>query len=298
MTRPSRRWIRWAAPAVLAPILLAGCAAIPYTPEVPYVGQGPHRQMTRGHPIPPLDVLGNILSLPDKLLLWNWRFNSHAISADTEAELIRFIDAKHLPAFDDTRYQLNEYAPLRDLKALVKNHHIGWPYRLLLGLPLTLISDVLLPGRLLPWGDYYNPYTNTCHLFSDDPPILLHESGHAYDFADFPRKGLYALIRTLPLVDLYQEWRATDTAIDYYVEAGNRPMEYHAYRSLWPAYGTYVGSYFTFPFARYAFIGAGHLAAFVKVKARRAYYAEMDAVLAAPDVSSTHSPAAAAPPKP
>ncbi len=271
--------------------LSGGCASAP-----PYVGQGPHPQITRGHAIPPVDFLGNVLSLPYKLILWNWQFNSHSISAETEARLMQFLDARTQPAFERTVYRLNQYCPFQDLRALVKNRFVAWPFRLLPGLPATLLTDVLLPGRLFPWGDYFNPYTNVAHLYSNDPTIALHEAGHALDFAEFPHKGTYALIRIVPFVDLYQEWRASDEAVDYLIAIGDRQTEFHAYRTLWPAYGTYIGSYFPLPFGSVAGALFGHVAGYGKVRARRRYYKRMDAVLhptmtQSPDNSSQILPA-------
>ena len=266
--------------ALLVALTLAGCVT-----TTPYVGQGPYPQLQRGAPCPPIDFAGSILSLPNKLILWNWRFNNHEISPETEAKLIRYLDAKKLPAFEDTRYRLNQYAPIDDLRALIRNRYVGWPYRLLIGLPATLLTDILLPGRLFPWGDYFNPYTNVCHLYSDDPTISLHEAGHAYDFADFPHKGTYALIRTVPFVDLYQEWRATDNAINHLIEVQDRPLEYHAYRTLWPAYGTYLGSYAPIPFGSMAGALVGHVAGYFKMISRRRWYQRMDLVLQQPELA-------------
>jgi hypothetical protein len=114
--------------------------------------------------------------------------------------------------------RLNQYNPAQDLSRLARNRHVAWPYRLLIGLPVTLLSDVLLPGRLFPWGDYYNPYTNTVHLYSDLPAVSLHEAGHAHDFSKQRYKGTYALGRLVPFVDLFQEFHATDEAIDHTIE--------------------------------------------------------------------------------
>ena len=254
--------------------LVSGCA---YT--APYVGQGPHPQVTRGAPVPPIDFLGNILALPGKLILWNWQFANHAISDSTEAVLVRYLEARNLPAFEDTAYRINQYSPIQDLRALIKNKHVGWPYRLLLGLPITLIYDVTLPGRLFPWGDYYNPYTNTVHLYSDDPTVALHEAGHAYDFADFGLKGTYALLRIVPFMDLYQEWQASELAIEYLIEVEDRDMEFRAYKTLFPAYGTYAGSYLPIPFGSLPGALVGHLAGRSKAAAKRRYYEHYDAVL-------------------
>lgn len=264
---------------VLAVVLVIGQGCGTATP---YVGKGPHPQITRGAWIPPVDFIGNVLSLPFKLLLWNWQFNSHSISPNTEARLVQYLEARRLPAFEETTYRLNQYSPIEDLRALIRNRHVAWPYRVFPGLLVTLLYDVVLPGRLLPWGDYFNPYTNSAHLYSDDVTILLHEAGHAYDFADVPLKGTYALVRMVPFFDLSQEWEATENAIDYLQEIGDRQTEYHAYRALWPAYGTYVGNYLI-PFGFIPGAIVGHIGGRLKAREQRKYYERMDAALAAPD---------------
>lgn len=255
-------------------IILTGCAT-----SVPYVGQGPHPQITRGHPILPIDVLGNIFALPAKLILWNWKVDNHAISEETEAYLVRYMKAPDSHT-EGTHFSLNEYAPGRALKRLAANRKVAWPYRLLLGLPVTLITDVLLPGRVfagLLVGDSYNPYTDTVALYSNHPAIALHEAGHAHDFNQRRYKGTYAMVRLIPFVDLYQEFRATDDALRYLIETGDRPQEIAAYNILYPAYGTYVGGYFLFPGTSLVGALGGHIWGRAKAHERAAYYAELDA---------------------
>src|SRR3989338_1785189 len=136
---------------------LVGCAT-----TVPYVGQGPHQQITRGRPIPVIDFLGNVFGLLSKLVLWEWKMNQHWVSEDTERYLVKYVDAPETQT-EGTLYSLNEYAPGRALKRLVANRKVAWPYRLLLGLFQTLVYDVLFPGRLfggLIGGDNYNPFTD------------------------------------------------------------------------------------------------------------------------------------------
>lgn len=235
--------------------------------------------------MPPVDFLGNVLSLPMKLLLWSWKFNVHAISPETEQKLVEYLDARDLPALEDTRFRLNEYRPGQDLSRLVKNRHVKWPYRLLLGLPVTLIIDVLLPGRLFPWGDYYNPYTNTVHLYSDHPAIALHEAGHAHDTATRRRKGTYAALRLIPFVDLYQEYKASSEAIGY-LEAHDHPEEIKAYKILYPAYGTYVGSYLFAPIGTVVGVLLGHLTGRSKAATKERQY-QNDSSLEPATIEST-----------
>ncbi len=230
--------MRRACIALLSGLLVVGCAT-----TVPYTGVGPHPQLERGAPVPPVDFLGNLLSLPSKLILWNRKFNNHSISPETEEALVAYLGARDLPALGDAKFRLNQYRPIQDLARLLKNRHVAWPYRLLIGFPVTLVGDVLLPGRLFPWGDYYNPYTHTVHLFSDVSAIALHEAGHVHDFGSRRHKGTYAALRLIPFVDLYQEYKASSEAIGYLKETHEHPEEFEAYKVLYPAYGSYVGGY-------------------------------------------------------
>jgi hypothetical protein len=68
-------------------VLLAGCST-----TAPYTGQGPHPQITRGHPNAVVDFIGNFFALPIKLILFTWRVDDHEVPAETEAYLVRYID--------------------------------------------------------------------------------------------------------------------------------------------------------------------------------------------------------------
>ena len=231
--------------------LLSGCAT------VPYVGQGPHPQIERGQPLLPVDALGNLLSLPSKLILLNWKVDNHAISEETEQVLVDYLNYRP-EDLQDLKIRLNQWTPFHDLGRLWSNKKVAWPYRLLMGLPVTLVFEVLLPGRLLG-GDHYNPYTNTIHLYSDLPPISIHEAGHAYDFASQRLPGTYALLRFVPFVELLQELKATDEAIIYFTETDDLENELSSYKILYPALGTYIGQRFISPYGLAA-VAVGHLA--------------------------------------
>ena len=273
------------APLILSVVLAAGCATTP----PPYTGPGPHPQLERGAAVPPVDFLGNVLALPLKLILWNWKVDLHSISAQTEEKLVEYLDTQDLPAIEDTKFRLNQYRPGQDLSRLIHNHYVAWPYRLLLGAPITLIFEVLLPGRLFPWGDYYNPYTNTVHLYSDHAAVALHEAGHAHDFAGRRWKGTYAFIRVIPGVDLYQEYRASKEAFRYLKERRDLDTELAAYKVLYPAYGTYVGAYIFPPIGTVGGALLGH-AAGRSAAALRAHQARSEPLSAEP-ASSVPVPA-------
>ncbi len=74
--------------------------------------------------------------------------------------------------------------------------------------------------------------------------LAVHEGGHAKDFAETTYKGLYAAVRILPLVPLYQEGAATADAVSY-LRAEDPAQEPKAYPLLWSALGTYLAGEIT-----------------------------------------------------
>ena len=283
-------------------LLLVGCATTP----PPYAGQGPHSQITRGQPIAPIDGLGNVFAVLMKLILWNWKVENHHITAETEAYLVRYIDLPESNT-EGTLYSLNEYNPRRALNRLVKNKKVKWPYRILIGFPMTLIYDVLIPGRMFagfPFivTDNYNPFTDIVSIYSDVPSVALHEAGHSHDFNKRRYKGTYALVRIIiPGVDLFQEYKASEQAFKYLIDTHDHPQEIAAYKILYPAYGTYIGAYVPFPGGSIAGALAGHLIGRAEASTKQKQYAVFPPatpVSAIPPATATPAPTQTAPADP
>ena len=265
---------------------LIGCAA-----TAPYTGRGPHPQIERGAPFAPVDFLGNVLALPAKLILWDWNFAKHSISEETENYLVLYLDDRDIALINEAHFRLNQYRPFNDFSRLVKNKNVAWPYRVLLGFP-TWIVEAVLPGRLFPWGDYYNPFSNTVHIYSDHPAVVLHEAGHVYDFSGRRFKGTYAFVRSIPYspVSLYQEFKASQEAIRYLQEIEDREAQINAHKILHPAYGTYVGAYI-FPVIG-SIVGAivGHATGRTKASNQQRQYEEEKALLESSEAPSPKEP--------
>ncbi len=217
----------------------SGCAML--KPDQ-YERHGYHgtAQVKEGRRVLPIDWLGNLFGVFEKLIIWNWKMERHNITDGTEQAANAYIEANK-EVLGDVALQLNRYAPQDSWKRLVRNHRVKWPYRLFLGSIFELIGT-LLPGRIFG-ADHYDPFTHTIHLYSDIPAVALHELGHAKDFGQRRYRGSYALFRIVPFADLYQEYKATDNAFKYVRENQMYEQEIENYKVLYPAYGSYVGGY-------------------------------------------------------
>lgn len=193
-------------------------------------------QIERGERRPVLDGVGWVIGIPGKIILWDRRVDNHAVSAETEEAIRRYLEANNL---SHVKVRINQYAPLDDWRRLRANKTVGWGYRYTIG-ALSIVGEAVLPGRVLG-GDRYNPYTATIHLYSDIPAIALHEGGHSKDFTRREYPGTYGLVTALPFGSLWPEAIATGDAIAYAEQQNDRELEQESYRILFPAYGTYLG---------------------------------------------------------
>ncbi|MBI3987677.1 MAG: hypothetical protein HY343_12190 [Lentisphaerae bacterium] len=227
---------------LLAGLLGSGCASVPYQrghgieqtntlwlkPDEP--------QIERGKPYTVLDGIGNLFGIPAKIILLNWKMDRHSIAPKTEAFLVQYLKANEL---NNVKVRLNQYAPRREWKRLVRNKAVGAGYRYTFGI-LSMLFYTILPERIFG-GDNYNPYSNTINIYSDVPAVLTHEGGHAKDFAKRKYKGTYAVLYLLPFFALYPEAKATGDAIGYMKAEASADDERAAFKVLYPAYGTYIG---------------------------------------------------------
>ena len=223
---------------------LSGCASLPYQ----FGSAGAYRsstdlqtltsqQIERGEPHQALDTVGWIFGIPNKIILWDWRVENHRIGSRTETAIADYLAKNELSS---VKVRLNQYHPGDDWRRLAANKSVGAGWRYTLG-TLSVLGETIIAGRVFG-GDHYNPFTNTVHLYSDVPSVALHEAGHSKDFARRTWKGTYAAAYLLPIAPLYHEAKATNDALGYVLTEGDLETQREAYRILYPAYGTYVGS--------------------------------------------------------
>jgi len=204
-------------------------------------------QMERGTPRPIIDGFGYVWGIPSKLILWNRKVENHRISPETESLLAEYLDTNDL---SDIKVRLNQYRPLNDWSRLTRNTSVAWPWRYTFGAVLVL-GETIVPGRLFG-GDHYNPYTGTIHLYGDVPAIAFHEAAHAKDFSNRKHPGNYAALYLLPGVPIWHERIANNDVFSYLQFRNDRRLEREAYFTLYPAYGTYLGSAGGYVIPRYS----------------------------------------------
>ena len=273
--------------AVCVAWLAVGCASTPYRfaehgeTDLTLALRDGEPQVERGEPNAWVDGFGHyFFSLPSKLLLLDWKVNDHDVSPEVEQDLRDYLAANGLC---NVKVRINQYAPGGEWQRLGKNREMPGGWRFTLG-ALSVIFYTIFPERLfagfpfIGGGDHYNPYTNTISIYSNRRPIAIHEGGHAKDFANKGNRhwrGFYAGARAVPLagvlVALLQEGVATQDALSWEQATGDAADSKRAYRTLYPAYGTYLGgaaqsgaSFFTGGWVLYAIqygvVVAGHVA--------------------------------------
>ena len=225
---------------------VAGCAVAPY--RTVEITDSPRtlrlrpeeEQIVRGRSIPVLDrTIGWIWpgSLLGKLVLWDYRVDSHVISEETEQALQDYLEVNEM---EHVKVRINAWSVGDEWRRSLRNREIEPWFRYTFGV-LNALQYTIFPGRIFG-GDNYRPYSNTINLYSDIPAVALHEGGHAKDFGRRSLKGLYAFVYMLPFGALYHEAVATGDALGYLHEHGTDEGLREGYHILYPAYGTYLGS--------------------------------------------------------
>jgi hypothetical protein len=235
----------WILAGIITSAFLTGCASLPYRygrtadyrNTVPLPPGEP--QISQSAPNKFLDASdwfwpGSLLS---KLILWNARVDSHQFSKKTEDVLREYLRANNLT---NVKVRINSCNVGGELMRTLHNRAVGAGWRYTFGM-FAWLQYTIMPGRFFG-GDNYNPYSNTINLYSDIPAVALHEAGHAKDFGRREYKGTYSFAYMIPFFNLYPEALATRDALSYLRAEGSLQDQKTGYNTLYPAYGTYVGS--------------------------------------------------------
>lgn len=190
----------------------------------------------RGKPRPIIDGVGWVMGIPSKLLLWDSRAANHDVSEGTQEKVVDYLSEKDL---DGVKVRVNQYDPLGEWKRLRENERVGAGWRYTVGGVYTL-GYTLIPGRLFG-SDWYNPYTDTIHLYSDIPALGMEQAAYAEDVHSRERPGGYATVQALPLVSLQHETKSKLAVFDYVDRTGAPEERAEAREVLYPQMGSEIG---------------------------------------------------------
>ena len=186
-------------------------------------------RVVRGRSIPLLDRTASLIGTVNKVALWDHRADNHSISPTTERMVASYLQSNGL---NDTLVRSNQYDPVGEWQRLARNKKIAAPLRFTVG-AYDVLKYTLVPGRLVG-GDWYNPFTNSVHLYSDIPAIGLSKAAYAKDVYSRKRPGAYASSQDLPLFGIYHETLANREVISFMRARGGPGAAQEAERLLYP----------------------------------------------------------------
>lgn len=224
------------APAEPVPATASEAAGAPPAEDVPLPTLGPQIDLERGDPDPVIDGVGWVLGIPSKLVLWDSRVNNHAVSEKTVEEATEFLAANGV---DGVMVRVNQYDPLGEWRRLIENDKVGVGWRATVGGLYTLGYSVL-PGRLFG-GDWYNPFTDTVHVYSDVPALALEQAAAAKDVREKSHPGFYSAVQLVPFVGIVHEVRSKQKVFEHLDKTGTIDERAEARRVLQPQMGAEVG---------------------------------------------------------
>lgn len=190
----------------------------------------------RGERLPIIDSVGWVLGIPKKLLLWDHRADNHEVSDDTIEETAGYLAENEV---EGVKVRVNQYDPIGEWRRLAHNDRVGFGWRATVGSVYTLGYSIV-PGRLFG-NDWYNPYTDSVHVYSDIPSLAMEQAAHAKDVHERTHPGFYSAMQLLPFVGLVHEARSKQSVFDHIDEHGTVEERAEARRVLQPQLGSEIG---------------------------------------------------------
>ena len=195
------------------------------------------RQLVRGRPIKLLDDIGSVIGFANKIALWDLRADCHRITPQTEREVLTYLRRNGLTT---TLVRSNQYDPIGEWERLVANKRMAAPWKYTFG-TYDWLKYTLIPGRVLG-GDWYNPFTDTVHLYSDIPSIALAKAAYAKDVHSRTLPGTYAAGQDTPILGLWHESLANTEVLRYLEKNGTDTDVVQARQVLYPDFGGALGA--------------------------------------------------------
>lgn len=217
-----------------------GCAMTPYrygrfhettesdgpVPKVPFVF---------GQPNKTVDRIAMIASAPSRILPLSSKVSNHALSEETAEKLQTYLEENDLA---DVLVRVNQYDPLGEWDRLRENTRIAPGWRYTFG-TASLLGYTLFPGRIFG-GDHYNPFSNSLHVNSDVPALLMAESAYAKDLHSRRWAGAYAVINEFPILSAWRYSIAARDVVGYARLKEDDEIERELYRVVYPIIGVQI----------------------------------------------------------
>lgn len=195
-------------------------------------------EVEHGERRPVLDGVGWVIGVPSKLVMLDRRVDNHEVSPVTVEETYDYLREHEV---DGVLVRVNQYDPWGEWRRLAENDRVGLGWRATVGTLYTLGYSVL-PGRVFG-GDWYNPFTDTVHLYSDVPALALEQAAQARELRTRSHPGLFSATRLLPLVGLVHEARAKEEVFEHVDQTGDPEAQAEARRVLHPQLGREIGGH-------------------------------------------------------
>ncbi|HVJ69049.1 MAG TPA: hypothetical protein VM510_13760 [Caulifigura sp.] len=213
---------------------LTGCANPRYhfgSSDTLGIDHRPERRLSRGGESPRLDRLENVIESPSRLPLIPDP-PPDLPSDETLAALEQYLDDNGI---GDLNIAVAEYAPRSQWERLKANRQMNAAWKYPLG-SVSLLFTTIIPDRVID-RTFYNPYTNTLVINSDDVPEVLAAAAYAKDVRTRQWRGPYALMSHLPVLSLVSSVTATNDVLSYARHLDDWELEKDSYRMLYPRLG-------------------------------------------------------------
>lgn len=249
-------------PILFGSLLLTGCHSISQqggADRFSYRDPATGIQVERGRPNAVVDGIGWVAGIPNKLAIWDSRADNHDVSPKTERAVARYAKRRGL---NGTLLRVNQYDPIGEWERLTANDRVSPGWRYTFG-TYNHLKYVLVPGRIFG-GDWYNPYTDTTHIYSDIAPLAISRTAYGKDIREQDLPGTYAVTQEIPFVSLISTTKANTETLAYTKQYGSTAEIAEAQRVLAPDYGGSWGGQlasfvpFGAPLGRLAGAAVGH----------------------------------------